>query len=70
MKNTESYQKRLFAAIIIIALGISLSTTLSNAAGSLGTVLIAVGGLLFISGMAKKRSYDEKKKSANAGNTN
>ena len=54
--KTEDYKKYFFMGIIIIALGISLSTTLSDTMGSLGTVFIAVGGLLFIIAMSKKRN--------------
>lgn len=53
----ERYRKLIFLSIILIALGITFSTTLDQ--GSLGTVLIAVGGLFFIMGMAEKRKMDE-----------
>jgi len=44
--KTETYRK--------------FTTTLKDTVGSLGTVLIAVGGLFFIIGMSKKRKEDER----------
>jgi Sec-independent protein secretion pathway component TatC len=54
-----NYRRFIFAGIVIIALGITFSTTLQERTGSLGTVLIAVGGLFFIIGMSKKRKEEE-----------
>jgi hypothetical protein len=62
MKNQlESYRKFIFMGIIIIALGVTFSTTLEDSVGSLGTIFIAVGGLFFIIGMSKKRKQEESK---------
>ncbi len=58
--KTEISRKFIFIGIIIIALGITFTTTLKDTVGSLGTVLIAVGGLFFIIGMSKKRKEDER----------
>ncbi len=58
--KTETSRKFIFIGIIIIALGITFTTTLKDTVGSLGTVLIAVGGLFFIIGMSKKRKEDER----------
>ena len=52
----ENYRRYFFMGIIIIALGITFSTTMKDSMGSLGTVLIAVGGLFFIIAMSKKRN--------------
>ena len=60
MKNLEPYKRLIFAGIIIIALGITFSTNLKDTSGSLGTVLIAVGGLFFIAGMHRKKAGEEK----------
>jgi len=61
MKNQlENYRKYIFIGIIIIAFGITFSTTLKDTLGSLGTVFIGVGALFFIIGMSKKRKSDEK----------
>jgi Sec-independent protein secretion pathway component TatC len=60
-KKTETYRKFIFIGIIIIALGITFTTTFKDTVGSLGIVLIAVGGLFFIIGMSKKRKEDEQK---------
>jgi hypothetical protein len=54
-KNEVSdYKKILFIGIIIIALGIVISTTMSKELGTLGIVFIAIGGFLFIISMKKK----------------
>ena len=52
-------QRIIFMGIIIIALGIVLSTTLAEKVGAIGTVLIAVGGLFFIAGMSRKKQEEE-----------
>jgi len=59
MSKIESYKKFIFAGILVIALGITFSTSLSDNFGSLGTVFIAVGGLMFIIGMSKKPKEDK-----------
>ena len=52
----EEYKRFIFIGIIIIiALGITFSTSLKNSFGSLGTVFIAVGSLFIIIGMSKKK---------------
>ncbi|THD67575.1 hypothetical protein E7Z59_07900 [Robertkochia marina] len=51
----EQYRRYVFFGIVLISLGVIFNTTLDNLSGSLGTVLIAFGGLLFIVGMKKKR---------------
>lgn len=62
MRNKpEAYKRFIFIGIIVIALGVTFSTTLKESVGSLGTVFIAVGGLLFIIGMSMKRKEDERK---------
>lgn len=60
-KDTGNYRRFIFIGIIIIALGITFTTTLKDTVGLLGTVLVAVGGLFFIIGMSKKRKEDEQK---------
>jgi hypothetical protein len=55
MKNSES-KKRIYLGIILISLGIVMNTTLSI--GGIGTVMIAVGGLFFIAGMARKKEEE------------
>jgi Sec-independent protein secretion pathway component TatC len=57
----EKYKRFIFIGILIIALGVTFSTTLKETVGSLGIVFIAVGGLFFIIGMSKKRKKDEQK---------
>lgn len=60
-KKLESYRRYIFMGIIIIALGVTISTTLKETIGSLGTVFIAVGGLFFIVGMSLKKRGNESK---------
>ena len=57
----SSYKRIMFAGIIAISLGVVYSTTLSETSGSLGTVLIAIGGFLFVVAMSRKRKEDEEK---------
>ena len=61
INNLEPYKKFIFIGMIIIALGVTFSTSLKETVGSLGTVFIAVGGLFFIIGMSKKRKEEEQK---------
>ena len=56
--STINYRRSIFAGIIFIALGVVFNTTLASTAGALGTVFIALGGLFFIIGMAKKRAAE------------
>ncbi len=53
------YRKTGYFAIVIVAFGIVINTTLNESLGSLGTVFIAVGGLLLISAFAKKKKADK-----------
>ncbi len=55
----KSYKKFIFIGITVVALGVTASTTLKDTVSSLGSVLIAVGGLFFIFGMSLKRKNDE-----------
>jgi hypothetical protein len=57
-KIITGYKKTLFIGMIVIALGVVLTTTLSGKLGSIGIVVIALGGLLFIIGMRGKKSED------------
>ena len=50
----QGYKRFIYFGIIIIAVGITLSTNMSDELGNLGTVLIAIGGLFFIGGMHRK----------------
>ena len=55
----EGYKRILFMGIIVIALGVILSATLSDKLGSLGIVFIAIGGLLFIASMSRKKKEED-----------
>jgi undecaprenyl pyrophosphate phosphatase UppP len=57
----ETYRKFILIGIIIIALGITFSSTLKEEVYSLGNVMIAVGGLFLIIGMSKKQKEDKNK---------
>ena len=61
MEKKETYRKYIFMGIVIIALGIVFSTTLKGNVKSLGNVLVAVGGLLFIVGMSKKKKEEKER---------
>jgi Sec-independent protein secretion pathway component TatC len=52
----KGYRRHIYMGIIIIAVGVSVSTTSEH---TIGTVLIAIGGLFFIIGMSKKRREEE-----------
>ena len=58
-KKLENYKRYIFIGIIIIALGIAFTTTLTDSMSKLGTVFIAVGGLFFIIGISKKRNAEK-----------
>ena len=60
MGQKMSYQQFIYIGIVIIALGVTFSTTMDGSFKPLGVVLIAVGGLFFISGMAQKRKETER----------
>ena len=57
----EGYKRYFYMATVIIALGVIFSTTLRDAVGSLGSVFIAIGALLFIVALSKKRKEAEQK---------
>lgn len=61
-QRIKQYKRFIFLGITIIALGVVFNTSLKDTAATLGTVLIAVGGLFFIIGMSKKRKEDEAQK--------
>ncbi|MCB0665992.1 MAG: hypothetical protein KDC80_09235 [Saprospiraceae bacterium] len=54
MTSNANYRRYILLAITLIALGVTFSNTMENVK-TLGTVLIAVGGLFFIIGMNQKR---------------
>ncbi|WP_201327422.1 hypothetical protein [Thermotomaculum hydrothermale] len=55
----EKWRRMLFLGIVLIALGVIFTTTLSSKFGSLGIVFIALGGLFFIIGMNKKNKEEK-----------
>ena len=65
----EGYKRILFTGLIVIALGVIFSTTLRDTLGSLGIVFIAIGGLLFIASMSRKRKKKVSRKNEGANKT-
>ena len=61
MKESERYKRVVFMSIVLIALGVTFATTLSDRVGSLGIVFIGLGGLFMILGMRMKRDRLESK---------
>jgi predicted membrane channel-forming protein YqfA (hemolysin III family) len=61
MEKLQGYRRSLFLGIVLIALGITFTSTLKDSVGSIGIVFVAVGGFFFIVGMSKKRKEDEQK---------
>jgi len=61
MKKIEEYRKFIFIGIVVIALGITFSTSLKETLSSLGNVLVALGGLFLIFGMSKKKKGEKDK---------
>lgn len=59
--NALNYKITFFISLILIALGVTANSTMKESTNSLGTVMIAVGGLFLIISMAKKRKADEEK---------
>lgn len=57
----KGYKRIVYIGMIVIALGITLSTALSEDVRPIGIVFIAIGGLLFISGMNRKKEEDANK---------
>ena len=55
----EEARRALFLGIIIVALGVVMTTSIEGVPRPLGVVLIAVGGLFFIIGMSRKRRADK-----------
>lgn len=53
----KGYQRTIYVGLIIIAISIVLKSQID---GSIGTVLMSVGSLFFISGMSKKRKENGK----------
>ena len=59
LSGSERYKRAILLGIILIALGVTFSTTMADSVGSIGTVFIALGGLFFIIGMSRKRQQEE-----------
>ena len=58
IQTMQGYKRIFFIGLIAIVLGIILSTALSDKLGSLGIVFIAIGGLLFIASMSRKKKEE------------
>lgn len=53
-----NYRRAIFLSIILISLGVVFNTAIKENTSAIGTVFIAVGGLFFIIGMAKKKGEE------------
>ena len=62
IKNLNNWQKRIYGAMFVTVLGIAFSTIMTDAPKSLGSIFVAIGGLLFISGMILKNKSEQEKK--------
>ncbi len=60
-QDKPDYQRTIFIAIWIIALGITITSVFENVKPA-GIVMIAVGGFFLIIGMKKKKDHEEKNK--------
>ncbi len=58
--NTPAYKRNFLVGILLVALGVVVSTKLKEMAGSPGAVLIALGVLFMVSGMHKQKEYEKK----------
>ncbi|MEN8125037.1 MAG: hypothetical protein ABFR32_07875 [Bacteroidota bacterium] len=61
MEKIKGHKQYLYLSAVIIALGITFTTTMKDYVGALGVVFIAIGGLLFITGMNMKKKEENKK---------
>lgn len=61
MKRIENYKRYIFMSILLNALGVTSMVTLKDTLGSLGIVMIAVGGLLLIIGLNMRKKKLRKK---------
>lgn len=55
-------KKAFYISLVLIALGVSFSTTLSDHVGSIGTVFIAIGGLFLIIALNKRNQEKKEQK--------
>ena len=61
MKRIENYKRYIFASIVLNALGITSTVSFKDSLGSLGIIMIAVGGLLLIIGLNLRKKKLRKK---------
>lgn len=61
MKKFKNHKEYLYTCTIITFLGIIITTTMTDTIKPIGIVFIAIGVILFVIGMLKKRKEDEKK---------
>ncbi len=57
ISNKLGYRRPIFLSIILVTLGVVLLNT--SSVPSIGVVFIALGGLFFILGMAKKKTDED-----------
>ena len=56
----EDSKKKIYMGIIIIALGIVMTSAMEGIPRPLGLVLIGIGGVFFILGVKKKKAEEKK----------
>lgn len=60
MEKLKGHKQYMYLSAILIALGITFTTIMKDTVGTIGIVFIAIGGLLFIIGMRKKKKMNRK----------
>jgi uncharacterized membrane protein len=60
--NVKKYKVFVYTGMIVIAFGANLLTTWKEDFGSYGSLVIALGFLLFLIGLRLKREEDKKEK--------
>jgi len=54
-EELKGHKQYMYLSAILIALGITFTTIINDTVGAIGIVFIAIGGLLFIIGIRKKK---------------
>lgn len=59
IKILINWQNRIYGALIVTLLGIAFSSIVTDVPQSLSAIFVAIGGLLFISGMNLKNKLEK-----------
>lgn len=60
MKNKGLYQKYLFTGILLVLVGLVCTMALKDPLEPIGNILVAIGGLLVVFGLSKKKRSEKK----------